>query len=394
MRDERGSGLVAAVGVLSALTLLATMSLMAGGADLVIATRLARERSAFYAAESALATAMEDLESGDLAIPDASLQAPWPPLEIAVRRWQDGAWACARRICLIPDAGDADVDPETTVVLFDRSFGYASSPLPRGGDPVLQLLVSAQSGESSQAIVAEVVPVTCAPGLAAAWTAAGPLHLVGDIQVSGTATVPAVAGRSPTRLSEGAAIDGEEFSDPLLSLPADVLEILNPGGTLSRLAELPEPPAGGELDGMYWSRGDYAGPLEGRGIFVAHNPAFDPVRHEASRTALEDGLFADGYDPAYSHLDPSRQPARVDITAAGSYRGVVIADVIGSASARFTLTGGLVTLTRSPVAVTAAAPLRIVASPAAVERSGRGALRHLVGFRPVTMTPEQTGRCP
>ena len=87
---ERGSALVAALGVLSMMTLLATMSLMAGGADLVLSTRLARERCAFYAAESALETTMRELVTAGGPIPRASLHAPWPAPGIAVRRWQDG----------------------------------------------------------------------------------------------------------------------------------------------------------------------------------------------------------------------------------------------------------------------------------------------------------------
>jgi hypothetical protein len=391
---ERGSALVAAVGVLSVMTLLATMALMAGGADLAISARLARERSVFYAAESALETTLGELATSGASIPEASFHAPWPAPGIPARRWQDGPWACSRRICLIPDVGDADGDPATTAVLFDRSFGHAASPLPRGGYPLLQLLVRAESGDAGQTIVAEVAPVTCAPAIAAAWTAAGPLELAGDIRVAGAATLPAVAGRSPVQLSGGAVVDGEQATDPSMPLPTDVLRILNPGGTLPLLEDLPEPPAGGVVSGLLWSRGDYSGPLDGAGILVVHNPAFDPVRHEASRLAIEEGVFVEGHDPGYSHLDPSRQPARLVISAGGSYSGVIVADAVGEATTAFTLTGALITLLRSPLAVAASSPLRICGSLAAAGRAGRGALRHLTGFRPVSTEPERMDRCP
>jgi hypothetical protein len=386
--------MVASVGVLATMTLLATMSLMAGGADLAIATRLFRERAAFYAAESALETALEELDSGGGPIPEASLRAPWPSPGIVVRRWQEDGWSCSRRICLIPDLGDADGNADTPVVLFDRSFGFEVSPLPRGGYPLVQFLVTAEKGESRQAIVAEVAAVTCAPVIAAAWTAAGPLDLAGDIRVAGEENLPAVAGRSPARLLAGAVLEGEQVIDPRLPLYSGILEILNAGGTLPRLDELPEPIAGGSRDGIFWSRGDYSGSLDGRGIFIVHNPAFDPVKHEAARVALEGGVPGEGYDPSYSHLDPSRQPARLDLPAGGAFDGVVIADVIGGATARFTLTGALVTLTRSPLAVTASSPLRLIGSRAAIARSGRGAFRHRVGFRPVPPTAERPDQCP
>lgn len=391
--DQRGSALVAAVGVLSVMTLLATMSLLAGGADLVISTRQARERSVFYAAESALETAKAELASGSGPIPEAAFHAPWPTPGIPVRRWQDGEWACSRRVCLIPDLGDVDGDPATTVVLFNRSFGHAASPLLRGGYPVVQLLVSARGGGSLQAIVAELAPVTCSPLVAAAWTAAGPLQLSGAIRVEGTTTLPALAGGSPVRLSDGAVVAGELVSGPSPP-PAGVLQILNPGATLSRLDEIPEPPAGNSPVGLLWVRGDYSGPLDGGGILIVHNPSFDPAKHEASRMALEEGVFGEEYDPAYSHLDPSRQPARLDIPTGGEFSGVIIADAVGDATARFTLTGALVTLTRSPLDFGASSPLRIVGSRDAIERSGRGALLRQIGFRPLAPTAEVPEECP
>jgi hypothetical protein len=392
-RDERGSSLVAALGVLSVLTLLATMSLMAGGADLTLSTRLARERSTFYAAESALETTMEELVSGGGPVTEASFHAPWPPPGIAVRRWQDSDWACSRRICLIPDLGDADGDPATSVVLFDRSFGHSASPLLRGGYPVLQVLVTAQGGESRQTIVAEVAPVTCAPAITAAWAAAGPLDLTGDIRIVGAAALPALIAGGPVRFYDGAVIDGELAPDPQPPQPAEVLRILNPG-TLPRLEDLPEPTGGGNQEGLVWSRGDYSGPLDGSGIFIVHNPAFDPAKHEASRIAIVDGVLVEDYDPAYSHLDPSRQPAHLEMISGGSFSGVIIADSIASATAPFTLTGALVTLTRSALALTASSPLRIIGSRVAIERSGRGALSVRVGFRPVTAISEWPDQCP
>lgn len=393
-RGERGSALVAALGLLSAMTLLATMSLLAAGADLAISARRARDRSGFYAAESALETTLAELAGDDCPIPEASFRDPWPSPGVPVRQWRDGAWECARRICLIPDAADADGDGSTPFVLFNRAFGHDASPLRRGGAPVVQVLVEAASGESRQGIVAEVAPVTCDPRVDAAWTAAGDLTLSGDILVLGTAALPALAGRSPATLLDGAAAEGDRVVDPLLALPSDVLSFLQAGGTLARLDELPEPPAGGSLDGLFWSRGDYSAPLRGQGILVVHNPAFDPVRHEASRLAIEEGRLVEERDPDYSHLDPSRQPARLQLVGGGSFSGLVVADAVDGPAAPFTLTGALVTLTRSPLTVASSPALRINGSRDAIERAGRGPLRFLAAFRPVTASAEGLGPCP
>ncbi|HEY5998033.1 MAG TPA: pilus assembly PilX N-terminal domain-containing protein [bacterium] len=382
---ERGSALIPAVGILAALTVLALMSVMAGGADLVLSTRLARSRAAFYAAESALESALAEI-SGDGAVPDACFRDPWPAPGLPVRRWRDGAWSCERSVALLPDLADADGDPATPVVLFNRAFGYPDSPRQRGGYPVLQVVVSASDGGGARAIAAEVAPVTCSPRLDTAWTAAGALALAGDVRVGGSS--PAVVSRAGVALADGAAIEGGTVTEPALALPGDVLGILAPGATLARLDELPEPSPGAPPRGVLWSRGNYSGPLAGEGILVVHNPAFDPVRHEASRRALEDGVFGEDYDPAYSHLDPSRQPARLEMMLGGEFRGVIVADTLGVCAAGFTLSGGLVTLTRSPQDVRGDAPLRVVHDRGAIEAAGRGPLRHLVGFRPLSAVPE------
>lgn len=391
---QRGGALVTALAVLSAMTLLATMSLLAGGADLAISTRRARQRSALYAAESALETTLAELAAGGGPIPEASFHPPWPVPGVGIRDWRDGTWECSRRICLVPDRSDADGDPATPVVLFNRSFGHGASPVERGGHPVVQVLVAAQGGECRQAIVAEVAPVTCSPRIDAAWTAAGELALSGDILVSGTTALPAVAGRSPVQLRDGAAIEGDTFIHPDLALPADALALLNAGGSLKRLDDLPVPPVAGGVRGMFWSRGDYSGWLDGEGMLVVHNPAFDPVKHEASRIAIEEGRLVEGRDPEYSHLDPSRQPARLEITGGGSFSGLIVADTIGNPAAAFTLTGALVTLIRSPLTLASLSPLRVGGSRTAVERAGRGPLRLLLAFRPVSGSPGRLSPCP
>jgi hypothetical protein len=382
---QRGSALLAAIAVLSVLALLSSMALLAGGADLALSTRLSRERSALYAAESALATTLAELSAADGPLPEATFAAPWPAPEVPPRHWLDGEWSCSRTVALLPDAGDADGDPATTVRLFNRRSGYADSPVEQGGYPLVQVRVTAAAGETRRSVVAEVAPVTCAPRLDAAWTAGGPVDLAGDVVVSGS--TPAFVGRGAVRLEGGAQIDGGGSVDPQLQVGTDVLATLGAGGTLEHLEELPSPPAGGPVRGIVWSRGDFSGRLDGQGILIVHNPAFDPVRHEASRRAIEEGVDVEGRDPAYSHLDPTRQPARFDPVGGGAFRGVVVADVIAGCGAPFSLAGALVTLSRSPMTVAPAARLRIAHDASAIALAGRGPLRHLTAFRPLPAEP-------
>ena len=383
---EGGSALLPAVSVLAMLSILSMMALLAGGADLMLSTRLSRERAVFYASESALEATLVEISRPGGPIPEETFFSPWPVPALPVRRWRDGAWSCARSISLLPDVRDTDHDPATPVVLFNRGFGYAESPLDEGGFPVVQVLSLADGGQSRQAIAAEVAPVTCAPRVAAAWTASGPLDLAGDIHVTGGP--PALVARGLVRLADGTAIGGEIAVDPDLPLPDDVLGILDAGGSLARIEDLPEPEPGETLRGVVWSRRDYAGQLEGEGILVVHNPAFDPVKYEASRRSLAEGISVEGLDPSYSHLDPSRQPARLEILREGTFRGVILTDVVGACVASFELVGGLITLSRSPQTVQGQGSLKVTYAAAAVERSGRGPLRHVTAFRPLSEPPD------
>jgi hypothetical protein len=398
-RGERGSALIPAISLLTLLGLLSALALLGGGADLLLAARMSRERAAFYAAQAALEESLSELAGASL-IPEEAFLAPWPRVSLPVRRWRDGGWELSRRVATLPDAADADGDPATPVVLFDRRFGYAESPRAAGGFPVFQLVVTAESGEGRQAIVAEVAALTCVPAIAAAWTAGGPLELAGDVVVSGLAhaasgepaaegaRLPAVLGLGTVSLAAGAAAEGVGgvgaaalLVDPGAPVPADALAALGAGGLLDRLEILAAPPADGPLSGIAWSRGDFTRALAGGGILVVHNAGFDPRRYEASRRALEEGVFGEDWDASYSHLDPAHQPARLAPAAAGAFSGVVIADALGTVRQPLTIAGGLVTLSRSPQRVAAEAPLRVLSSTTAVGRAGRGPLRHVTAFK-------------
>jgi hypothetical protein len=200
-----------------------------------------------------------------------------------------------------PDANDADGDPSTPVVLFNRDFGHHASPVQHGGHPLVQVLVAVRSGESRETIAAEMRS-DLSPRTDAGWRTEGPR---GSAATSGPrdgdAPGPGGGGRSGF---DGAVIEGECLTDALQPPPVHLLSLLNAGGTLGSLDELSEPPAGGSVNGLFWARGDFNGPLDGQGVLVVHNPAFDPVKHEASRVAIEEGRLVEGLDPAYSHPAP------------------------------------------------------------------------------------------
>lgn len=406
---ERGSALVLAISVLSVLTLLTTMCLMTAGADLLLSGRMYKERQSFFQAQSALVAAVYDLEHATPPlIPPEVFFAPWTPITLPRQSLSEGAWAITRRIASLPDTRNADGDAATEVVLYNRRFGYAGSPLAEGGYPVFQLMITAAGGENRQAVVAEVAPVTCAPVIDAAWTAGGALQLEGRVAVSGlghtrdgepdagTAAVAGVISPGTIHIGSGVVVEGRRdgtaagaISEPERAVPEDGLQALNAGESLSRLEDLASPPEGGSLGGIVWSRGTYSGPLDGEGILLVHNPDFRPRAYESSRLAVEEGRYTADYDPAYSHLDLAHQPAMLEVIRGGTYRGVIIADAVGACDQELNLIGGLITLSRSPQRVGALALFRVRFSNDAAHRAGRGPLRHWTAFRPLPATVER-----
>ena len=182
----------------------------------------------------------------------------------------------------------------------------------------------------------------------------------------------------------GAAV----FIDPFGSVPPDPLAVLNPGETVGSIDDLPEPRPFEVLSGMTAVSGDYTDPLQGEGVIVIHNPRFQPVLYEASRLALEEGIFLPDYDPAYSHLDPSCQPAVLDLSFGGEFRGVVIADSVAFRAEEFLLVGALFTLSRSPISVTGEASHRLFYSRSVVEDSRRGPLSFRLAFKHLAATDQ------
>jgi hypothetical protein len=185
--------------------------------------------------------------------------------------------------------------------------------------------------------------------------------------------------------SAGAFAGGEPdrtvVSDAADIVPGGPEEVLGGGDTFPSLAAFPPPPGDGScMDGIYVSPRDFSGPLCGRGVLVVHNPSFDPLRYEASRLFLEEGSWTAEYDPAYSHLAAANQPARIDLSRGGDFRGLVVADTMAFIYDRTLIVGAAVTLSRSPSAVRAEAPLEILFSRQAVEDASLGPLAHRVGM--------------
>ena len=194
---------------------------------------------------------------------------------------------------------------------------------------------------------------------------------------------------SGLELLEGASVEGADgrvvVRDPAHIFAPTPLAVLNAGVSLPDLARLwPSPPGGELIEGMVAHSGDYFGPLSGTGMFIVHNPRFLPLPYEASRLAVEENIFTLDYDPLYSHLDPDNQPALLEIAEGGLFEGIVVADALGTFLGETPISGGVVTLSRSPRQVRAEAPVEIAYSREAVRRAGRGPFAHRLGFKAVS----------
>jgi hypothetical protein len=386
-------------GLLS-LALLAAIGLFSAHAELMVTLRRQKGRESFYAAETGLESALVALNgSGPPLFPEAVFGSPWEDPGLPVFREQIDGWTLSWRAFPLPDVGDGDGDPSTTVVLFNSDFGYHGSSFSSGGYPVFQINVLAEKGEWRQALAAAVAPVSCRLEVEAAWTSPGEIFLEGPAFLSGRdhdfsggiiddpdRHRPAFVSAGGLELLDGASVGGADgrvvVRDPARIFAADPLVVLNAGETLPGFDHLPLPPkAGEEIKGIVALSGDYFGPLYGAGLLVVHNPRFLPLPYEASRVAIEENLITPDYDPLYSHLHPDNQPALLEIVAGGRFEGLIVADALGTIFGETTIIGGLVTLSRSPGRVRAEAPLEILYSREAIDRAGRGPLAYRLGFK-------------
>jgi len=405
---EGGTALILALSLLFALSALSLLSFIAAHTDLLVAGHRKKEREMFYAEEAVLhiAAASIDAPVGP-AIPPEELAAPTAAYSTGVRNGTFDRWRYSWKASFLPDEGDRDGNAGTSTVLFDRSFGYGGSPFPGGGHPVVRIDVVVEQGTRRGALTAGMAHVAVSPALEAAWTAAGPLILEGSIVVSGLNhdrdgrvvageedDLPGIHAGGGVSGSAGVAVAGAAGEAAVVGhcdMPGgDPLEFLNSGDTLERLEELQSLPGEGKpLTGMVFSPVSLSGSLEGQGLLVVHNPGYDPLRHEASRLAMEEGVYLPAYDPAYSHLDPARQPASLEIVRGGDFRGIVVADTLGPVFERTRIIGALVTLTQAPLSLQAYTGMEILYSRDAVAAAGRGPLACCLFFKSLPGTAER-----
>ena len=396
LRGEDGGAILMVLAFLLSLGLLSALWLAVSSAELQIGAARRGEHRRRCASEGAMEEVLFTLRSsGGGVVPDSALREPPPRYETEKKRGTFAGMGYRWRAAFMPDIHDRDHDPATGTVLFNRAFGYEGSPLDTGGYPVVRVDLGIKDGAGVSSAQAEVTPVVLKPAVRAAWTGGGVLLFEGAINLSGfqhdgsaataaAAAVPAVVSGGAVHLAGGAQVAGEPPIEENVpdALPADLPALLNGGVTVRRLSDFPEPPPGGScLGGIYVTGRDFTGPLCGRGILVVHNPKFDPVRYEASRLFMEEGLTSAGLDPSYSHLDPDHQPARVDLFRGGTFRGVIVADTFGFVYDRTRITGAVVSLSRSPSTVTGEQPLEVCFSRKAVDDSGLGSLSHRLGLR-------------
>lgn len=118
------------------------------------------------------------------------------------------------------------------------------------------------------------------------------------------------------------------------------------------------------IDGLVYVDGDFgtkgaggSGTIDGTGYLVVHNPLFDPREHDPSDPM---------YDPVKA-ADPAYQPATLGNINGGTFRGVIIADVIDKIDGNVDIYGGVISLTGELVAKVGAGTATINYSCEALE---------------------------
>lgn len=397
LRNEGGGAILIVLVILLSLGLLAALWLAVSAGDIYIAAARRGEVRRYYAAEGAMTDVLARLKAdGAGAVSPQDLREADPAFASSVDHGVFAGKEYRWQAAFLSDRLDRDGDPTTETVLYNRAFGYDGAPEENGGYPVVGIFLELMDGAGRTSLRADVTPLALSPAIAAAWTGGGELLFDGPVHISGRrrdrdgndaggSAVPAVAAGGAVHLLGGAFVEGEE-GRPVVSGEAAVVpgppgEILGGGDSVAGLEVFPPPPVDGRcLDGIFVTGRDFSGPLCGSGVLVVHNPAFDPVRYEASRLYLEEAVETEEFDPAYSFRDPGLQPARIDLYQGGIFRGLVIADAFPFVYDGTRIIGAVVTLSRSPSAVTAGSLLEVLFSGEAIEEASLGPLGHRLGI--------------
>ncbi len=307
---------------------------------------------------------------------------PWTAEPLAGRLDGVGYRVTAR---LLPDTDDADGDPATPVVLFNRSFGYAASPLVTGGYPLADVESTATVGESRATVRVLAVDRPLAPPGTAAVIAAGRLCVGGPALIEGL--VGEVVSVAAGEVAAGEGVDLVHGTSPV---PDEVRACLDHPATLfgigrDRWANIQarrSPPEDGRFAGVVVLDTSYRGRVNGTGVLVVHNPQYDPTRYHAS-VLRGMGEFTGEYDPEYSHLDPGNQPALLDLAGMCDYTGVIVADEMRAGSASVRLRGQLILIGRQEQVLEQAGGISVSFDRGAIREHAHGMSDLILGWRRV-----------
>lgn len=296
------------------------------------------------------------------------------------------------------DDYDLDGRPDTTIVLYNREFGYSSSPFEEGGYPVIDIHSRGTFGSHAVSLVASVSNTVFSPLSTAALTAGGRLTIIGDALVDGRPGDLPPGGESepyPGISAVAAAGPLETEGDVILiDAPGSSPAIIEPGITLAGpYAILGKPPASLLLEkradaentslpfeGITCFKEDYSGVLKGSGIVIVHNPQFDPERYLASyRYSL--GLESPGYDPSYSHLDPANRPAVLEPSGDSLFLGILIADDFRPGSGSLKVLGQMFLLNPLGVDLGMSEGVVITYGPATTRKYAHGDIDNILSWK-------------
>jgi hypothetical protein len=81
------------------------------------------------------------------------------------------------------------------------------------------------------------------------------------------------------------------------------------------------------------------------GILIVHNPNYDPCKYDAAKVFADTGdTSSPCYTPGYDYTAPQNQPAALSFTGTGTFKGLIVADVVDSISGSPTVIGAIVSL--------------------------------------------------
>ncbi len=419
--DEKGIALVTCIVILAALAMLGAAAILSSQTNHNIANNETVGIQALYAAEAGLSMAIAKLnQTGGAEITEkVAKEGSYNIAPFNVKINGKVTFEIAVTIEYNLDSGICG----NRIVYYNKDCGYDLSPFQTGGFPVYLITSKATKNNYSSKIRMELTRQVFNINIEGALTANGPVDLVGAITVDGrqhdkNGSLGGVCNYADLAADETGVYSEVSVTDDgnpnlfgipnavqiggasaIPSTPWEVLDISESEFKYYFNAPVTGRDADGTLSGYTWTQGSFGtrgaisgDNIGGSGILVVHNPDFESEKWKKwmndPRYKTSNCVGVDGGDETWCadyNADESRySPATLGNISRGTFKGLVIADLIDRFDGIMEIHGAAVSLTPIESLHIGSSPVdevRVLFSCEALELFTAGLINHKLSWQ-------------